>query len=185
MKTQIEKIVATFKSNRTKPSYWVQVVGALIVIGIIVAHYLFGVNLNTNAVLGDVTFIGALIALWGNLTDNSILEQTGNTIKGNPDIYIKTADTVVDALDTAAKQLQTAKTTVTQTVKSAGSAASSASAQSSEVASAYQVAASAAEAGDTSTASSAATLASSLVANLDINAQSVNETTSESASQAS
>lgn len=182
MKKQFEKIIATFKANKTKPSYWVQVVGALIVIGIIVAHYLLGVNINTDATLGGVLVVGSVLALWGNLTDNSILEQAGNTLKGNSNVIVKTADTVVDALDTAVDQLQAAKTTVTQTVKSADSAASSASAQGSEVASAYQVAASAAAAGDTSTASSASSLAASLAASTANNVTSSTNVAPESAS---
>lgn len=184
MKSEIEKIVATFKANYKKASYWVQVLGALIVLGILVAHYAFGVNVNSDTVVMSAIAIGAVLSFWGVLTDNSIMESVGDTLKGNSNVYVKTADTVEKAIDTAVAQLQSAKANVASSASEASSTATSASEQSSELASAYSTAASAAAAGDTETATSAAALASSLVADSDSNAQSVTETTSESASQA-
>lgn len=184
MKSEIEKIVATFKANYKKASYWVQVLGALIVLGILVAHYAFGVNINSDVVAMSVIAIGAALSFWGVLTDNSILESAGNTLKGNSNVYVQTADTVEKAIDTAVAQLQSAKASVASSASEASSTATSASEQSAEIASAYSTAASAAAAGDTETATSAAAVASSLASSTDTSTTTTTNVTSESTSQA-
>ena len=165
-------IQATLKANYKKPAYWAQIIGSVLIIGLAVATVFFGVKIDANAVVLVITAVGAILAFVGAITDNSILEDTGNTIKTKSSTLAYTEQTVVEALAEAQAKIE--------------AAASQAEAQASQaVVAAYSQAASAAAVGDTVTASSAATLASSLAANLDSNAQSVNETTSESASQAS
>lgn len=170
-----QTIAATFKANYTKASYWAQIIGSVLVIGLAIATVFFNVSIDTNTVLLIITGVGALLAFWGVITDNSILEDTGNTIKSNSNVLASTEQTVVEALSEAQAKITAANS----------AAASQAEAQASQaVVAAYSQAASAAAVGDTATASSAAALASSLVADSDSNAQSVTETTSESASQA-
>ncbi|WP_455386465.1 holin [Lactiplantibacillus pentosus] len=172
----MEKITATFKANYKKPTYWAQIIGSVLIIGLAVSTVFFGVKIDTNAVVLVITAVGAILAFVGVITDNSILEDTGNTIKTKSNALASTEQTVVEALSEAQAKIEAANS----------AAASQAEAQASQaVVSAYSQAASAAAVGDTSTASSAATLASSLADNLNSNAQPVNEMASESASQAS
>ena len=109
MKTQWDKIVETFKANRNKPSYWVQMVGSLLVVGILIAHYFFGVGINSDMVLVVPVIVGSLLAVWGSATDNSILESAGNTLKGNSNQIVNTADNVSKVIDTAVDQLNEIK----------------------------------------------------------------------------
>ncbi|AYC70905.1 holin [Lactiplantibacillus plantarum] len=150
-------IQATLKANYKKPAYWAQIIGSVLIIGLAVATVFFGVKIDANAVVLVITAVGAILAFVGAITDNSILEDTGNTIKTKSNTLAYTEQTVVEALAEAQAK----------------------------IAAANSAAASAAAVGDTATASSAATLASSLAANLDSNVQADAETASESASQAS
>ncbi|MCH8632311.1 holin [Lactiplantibacillus plantarum] len=171
-----QTIAATFKANYTKASYWAQIIGSVLVIGMAIATVFFNVSIDTNTVLLIITGAGSLLAFWGVITDNSILEDTGNTIKTKSNALASTEEAVVEALSEAQAKIEAASS----------AAASQAESQASQaVVAAYSQAASAAAVGDTVTASSAATLASSLAANLDSNAQPDAETASESASQAS
>ncbi|MCT3283711.1 holin [Lactiplantibacillus pentosus] len=159
-----QTIAATFKANYKKPAYWAQIIGSVLIIGLAVATVFFGVKIDANAVVLVITAVGAVLAFVGVITDNSILEDTGNIIKTKSNTLASTEQTVVEALAEAQAKIEAANS----------AAASQAEAQASQaVVAAYSQA-----------ASSAATLASSLAANLDSNAQSVTETTSESASQA-
>ncbi|MBS0952356.1 holin [Lactiplantibacillus plantarum] len=168
-------IQATLKANYKKPAYWAQIIGSVLIIGLAVATVFFGVKIDANAVVLVITAVGAILAFVGAITDNSILEDTGNTIKTKSNALASTEQTVVEALAEAQAKIEAANS----------AAASQAEAQASQaVVAAYSQAASAAAVGDTATASSAATLASSLAANLDSNAQPDAETTSEPASQA-
>ncbi|MBU7449484.1 MULTISPECIES: holin [Lactiplantibacillus] len=170
-----QTIAATFKANYTKASYWAQIIGSVLVIGLAVATVFFNDSIDTNTVLLIITGVGSLLAFWGVITDNSILEDTGNIIKTKSNTLASTEQTVVEALSEAQAKIAAANS----------AAASQAAVEASQaVVAAYSQAASAAAVGDTATASSAATLASSLAANLDSNVQSDAETTSESASQA-
>ncbi len=168
-------IQATLKANYKKPAYWAQIIGSVLIIGLAVATVFFGVKIDANAVVLVITAVGAILAFVGAITDNSILEDTGNTIKTKSNALASTEQTVVEALAEAQAKIAAANS----------AAASQAEAQASQaVVAAYSQAASAAAVGDTATASSAATLASSLAANLDSNVQADAETASESASQA-
>ena len=165
--------MATFKANCKKPAYWAQIVGSVLIIGLAVATVFFGVKIDANAVVLVITAVGAILAFVGVITDNSILEDTGNTIKTKSNSLASTEQTVVEALAEAQAKIDAAKSV----------AASQAAVQASQaVVAAYSQAASAAAAGDTVTASSAATLASSLAANLNSNVQSDAEATSVAAS---
>lgn len=169
-------LTATFKANYKKPAYWAQIIGSVLIISLAIATVFFGVKIDANAVVLVITSVGAILAFIGVLTDNSILEDTGNTIKTNSNALAYTEQTVVEALSEAQAKIEAANSAVASQAESQASQA---------VVAAYSQAASAAAIGDTATASSAATLASSLAANLDSNAQSDTETASESASQAS
>ena len=148
-----QTIAATFKANYTKASYWAQIIGSVLVIGLAVATVFFNDSIDTNTVLLIITGVGSLLAFWGVITDNSILEDTGNTIKTKANTLASAEQVVVEALSEAQAKIEVASS----------AAASQAEAQASQaVVAAYSQAASAAAVGDTVTASSAATLASSL-----------------------
>ncbi|KRO28476.1 holin [Lactiplantibacillus fabifermentans] len=176
MKNFLATITATFKANYKKPAYWAQIIGSVLVIGLAVVTVFFGVKIDANTVLLVITALGSVLAFWGVITDNSILEDTGNTIKAKSNALASTEQTVVEALTEAQAKIEAANS----------AAASQAAVEASQaVVAAYSQAASAAAVGDTATASSAAALASSLAADSDSNVQAGTETVSESASQAS
>lgn len=153
-----QTIAATFKANYTKASYWAQIIGSVLVIGMAIATVFFNVSIDTNTVLLIITGAGSLLAFWGVITDNSILEDTGNTIKSKSNALASTEETIVEALSEAQAKIEAA---------SSAAASESAAATSQAVVSAYSEAASAAAAGDTDAASSAAALASSLAASVE------------------
>lgn len=165
-------IKATLKANYKKPAYWAQIIGSVVIIGLSVATIFFGVKIDANAVVLVITAVGSILAFVGAVTDNSILEDTGNTIKTKSSTLASTEQTVVEALAEAQAKIEAANS----------AAASQAQAQTTQAAvDAYSQAASAAAVRDTATASSAATLASSLVASLDNNTQSDTESSSQTA----
>ncbi|MCJ8184822.1 holin [Lactiplantibacillus pentosus] len=170
-----ETIAATFKANYNKSSYWAQIIGSVLVIGMAIATVFFNVSIDTNAVLLIITGVGSLLAFWGVITDNSVLEDTGNTIKSKSNALASTEETIVEALSEAQAKIEAA---------SSAAASESAAAASQAVVSAYSEAASAAAAGDTDAASSAAALASSLSSSTDTSTTTTTTVTSESTSQA-
>ncbi|QRG95906.1 holin [Lactiplantibacillus plantarum] len=165
-------IQATLKSNYKKPAYWAQIIGSVLIIGLAIATVFFGVKIDANAVVLVITAVGAILAFVGAITDNSILEDTGNTIKTKSSTLAYTEQTVVEALAEAQAKIEAANS----------AAASQSEAQASQaVVAAYSQAASAATAGDMVTAQSAASLASSLGASTTISADSSANKTSEHA----
>ncbi|GFE99875.1 holin [Lactiplantibacillus plantarum] len=165
-------IQATLKANYKKPAYWAQIIGSVLIIGLAIATVFFGVKIDANAVVLVITAVGAVLAFVGAITDNSILEDTGNTIKTKSNTLASTEQTVVEALAEAQAKIAAANSL----------AASQSEAQASQaVVAAYSQAASAATAGDMVTAQSAASLASSLGASTTISADSSANKTSEHA----
>lgn len=165
-----ETIVATFKANYTKASYWAQIIGSVLVIGLAVATVFFNVSIDTNTVLLIITGVGSLLAFWGVVTDNSILEDTGNTIKSKSNTLASAEQVVVEALSEAQAKIEAA---------SSAAASEAAAATSQAVVSAYSEAASAAADGDTAAASSAAALASSLAASVETSTTTTTTTTAD------
>nr|WP_241674258.1 phage holin family protein [Lactiplantibacillus plantarum] len=90
-------IQATLKANYKKPAYWAQIIGSVLIIGLAVATVFFGVKIDANAVVLVITAVGAILAFVGAITDNSILEDTGNTIKTKSSTLASTEQTVVEA----------------------------------------------------------------------------------------
>ncbi|KLD41140.1 hypothetical protein [Lactiplantibacillus plantarum] len=165
-------IQATFKANYKKPAYWAQVVGSVLIIGLAVATVFLGIKIDSNAIVMVITAAGAVLAFVGAITDNSILEDTGNTIKTKSNVLASTEQTVVEALAEAQAKIEAANS----------AAASQSEAQASQaVVAAYSQAASAATTGDMVTAQSAASLAASLGASTTVSADSSANKTSEHA----
>lgn len=119
----VAKFVKTFEVNKTKPSYWLQIIGSLLIIGLAVSSAFFGLKIDRSDVLMVFTVIGSVLAFVGTVTDNSILEHVGDDIKDNSDSLTKSEQDVLNKLVEAQKAIEDAKTPVDK-AQSALSAAS-------------------------------------------------------------
>jgi len=108
----IAQFVKTFEVNKTKPSYWLQIVGSLLIIGLAVGSAFFGLKIDRSDVLMVFTVIGSVLAFVGTVTDNSILEHVGDDIKDNSDSLTKSEQDVLDKLIEAQKAIENAKTPI-------------------------------------------------------------------------
>lgn len=170
MKKNLEKIAATFKSNHNKAAYWAQLVGSVLIVGLAIGTVFFKLQIDSSAALMIITGIGAVLSLWGTITDNSILEDTGDTIKTKANVLASTEQSVVAALTEAQEKIEATKTSLSTATSHA-------------IADAYSTAASAAANGDTDAASTAATLAANLTVSSTSTAASTTNSASESVSQ--
>lgn len=119
----VAQFVKTFEVNKTKPSYWLQIIGSLLIIGLAVGSAFFGLKIDRSDVLMVFTVIGSVLAFVGTVTDNSILEHVGDDIKDNSDSLTKSEQDVLNKLIEAQKAIENAKTPVDK-AQSALSAAS-------------------------------------------------------------
>ena len=105
----VAQFVKTFEVNKTKPSYWLQIIGSLLIIGLAVGSAFFGLKINRSDVLMVFTVIGSVLAFVGTVTDNSILEHVGDDIKDNSDSLTKSEQDVLNKLVEAQKAIENAK----------------------------------------------------------------------------
>jgi len=108
----VAQLVKTFEVNKTKPSYWLQIVGSVLIIGLAVGSAFFGLKIDRSDVLMAFTAIGSVLAFLGTVTDNSILEHVGDDIKDNSDDLTKSEQDVLNKLVEAQKAIEDAKTPV-------------------------------------------------------------------------
>ena len=106
----VAQFVKTFEVNKTKPSYWLQIIGSLLIIGLAVGSAFFGLKIDRSDVLMVFTVIGSVLAFVGTVTDNSILEHVGDDIKDNSDSLTKSEQDVLNKLIEAQKAIEDAKT---------------------------------------------------------------------------
>lgn len=113
IKTAIDNFVAqfvkTFQANKNKPSYWLQVIGSILIIGLAVGSAFFGLKIDKSDVLMVFTIVGSVLAFVGTVTDNSILEHVGNDIKSNSDNLTQNEQDLLSKLVEAQKALEEAK----------------------------------------------------------------------------
>ncbi len=105
----IAQFVKTFEANKNKPSYWLQIIGSLLIIGLAVGSAFFGLKIDKSDVLMVFTVVGSVLAFIGTVTDNSILEHVGNDIKSNSDSLTKSEQDLLKKLVEAEKTLEDAK----------------------------------------------------------------------------
>lgn len=110
----ISQFVKTFEANKTKPSYWLQVIGSILIIGLAVGSAFFGLKIDRSDVLMVFTVIGSVLAFVGTVTDNSILENVGNGIKNDSDSLTSSEQDVLNKLVEAQKAIENAKTPTEQ-----------------------------------------------------------------------
>lgn len=108
----VAQLVKTFEVNKTKPSYWLQIVGSVLIIGLAIGSAFFGLKIDRSDVLMAFTVIGSVLAFVGTITDNSILEHVGDDIKDNSDSLTKSEQDVLNKLVEAQKAIEDAKTPV-------------------------------------------------------------------------
>lgn len=104
------QFVKTFEVNKNKPSYWLQIIGSVLIIGLAVGSAFFGLKIDRSDVLMVFTVIGSVLAFVGTVTDNSILEHVGDDIKDNSDSLTKNEQDVLNKLVEAQKAIENAKT---------------------------------------------------------------------------
>lgn len=105
----VAQFVKTFEVNKTKPSYWLQIIGSLLIIGLAVGSAFFGLKIDRSDVLMVFTVIGSVLAFVGTVTDNSILEHVGDDIKDNSDSLTNSEQDVLNKLVEAQKAIENAK----------------------------------------------------------------------------
>lgn len=110
----ISQFVKTFETNKTKPSYWLQIIGSVLIIGLAVGSAFFGLKIDRSDVLMVFTVIGSVLAFVGTVTDNSILENVGNGIKNDSDSLTSSEQDVLNKLVEAQKAIENAKTPTEQ-----------------------------------------------------------------------
>lgn len=103
---EFKLIIATFKANKKDIKFWLQILASLAVVVLVVLHYTIGLNINSDQVLQALVGIGSILSLWGVMTDNSILKNSGAEI--DPSTIIKNADNLTDQLDALTKSAKTA-----------------------------------------------------------------------------
>jgi len=106
----IAQFVKTFEVNKNKPSYWLQIIGSVLIIGLAVGSAFFGLKIDRSDVLMAFTVIGSVLAFVGTVTDNSILEHVGNDIKSDSDSLTDSEQDVLNKLVEAQKAIENAKT---------------------------------------------------------------------------
>jgi len=106
----IAQFVKTFEVNKNKPSYWLQIIGSILIIGLAVGSAFFGLKIDRSDVLMAFTVIGSVLAFVGTVTDNSILEHVGNDIKSDSDSLTDSEQDVLNKLVEAQKAIENAKT---------------------------------------------------------------------------
>lgn len=106
----IAQFVKTFEVNKNKPSYWLQIIGSVLIIGLAVGSAFFGLKIDRSDVLMAFTVIGSVLAFVGTVTDNSILEHVGNDIKSDSDSLTDSEQDVLSKLVEAQKAIENAKT---------------------------------------------------------------------------
>ena len=121
----IAQFVKTFEANKDKPSYWLQIVGSVLIISLAIGSAFFGLKIDRSDVLMAFTVIGSVLAFVGTVTDNSILENVGNGIKNDSDSLTSSEQDVLNKLVEAQKAAEKAKTS-TEKVQLALSAANEA-----------------------------------------------------------
>lgn len=125
----ISQFVKTYEANKDKPSYWLQVIGSIFIIGLAVGSAFFGLKIDKSEVLMVFTIVGSVLTFVGTVTDNSILEHVGNDIKSNSDSLTKSEQDLLNKLVEAQKTLEESKKHVNESQpadKSPESASSSA-----------------------------------------------------------
>lgn len=105
----IAQFVKTFEANKTKPSYWLQIIGSILIIGLAIGSAFFGLKIDRSDVLMTFTVIGSVLAFVGTVTDNSILENVGNGIKDDSDSLTNSEQDVLNKLVEAQKAIENAK----------------------------------------------------------------------------
>lgn len=110
----VTKLVKTFEANKTKPSYWLQIIDSILIIGLAVGSAFFGLKIDRSDVLMVFTIIGSILAFVGTVTDNSILENIGNGIKNDSDSLTSSEQDVLNKLVEAQKAAEKAKTPTEQ-----------------------------------------------------------------------
>lgn len=110
----VSQFVKTFETNKTKPSYWLQIIGSVLIIGLAVGSAFFGLKIDRSDVLMVFTVIGSVLAFVGTVTDNSILENVGNGIKNDSDSLTSSEQDVLNKLVEAQKAIENAKTPTEQ-----------------------------------------------------------------------
>lgn len=110
----IAQFVKTFEANKAKPSYWLQIVGSVLIIGLAIGSAFFGLKIDRSDVLMVFTVIGSVLAFVGTVTDNSILENVGNGIKNDSDSLTNSEQDVLNKLVEAQKAIENAKTPTEQ-----------------------------------------------------------------------
>lgn len=105
----IAQLVKTYEANKDKPSYWLQVIGSIFIIGLAVGSAFFGLKIDKSEVLMVFTIVGSVLAFVGTVTDNSILEHVGTDIKSNSDSLTKSEQDLLNKLVEAQKTLEEAK----------------------------------------------------------------------------
>ncbi len=105
----IAQFVKTYEANKDKPSYWLQVIGSVFIIGLAVGSAFFGLKIDKSEVLMVFTIVGSVLTFVGTVTDNSILEHVGNDIKSNSDSLTKSEQDLLNKLVEAQKTLEEAK----------------------------------------------------------------------------
>ncbi|AVH85650.1 hypothetical protein [Lactobacillus phage Maenad] len=105
----IAQFVKTFEANKAKPSYWLQIVGSVLIIGLAIGSAFFGLKIDRSDVLMTFTVIGSVLAFVGTVTDNSILENVGNGIKDDSDSLTNSEQDVLNKLVEAQKAIENAK----------------------------------------------------------------------------
>lgn len=105
----IAQFVKTFEANKDKPSYWLQVIGSVLIIGLAVGSAFFGLKIDKSEVLMVFTVVGSVLAFVGTVTDNSILEHVGNDIESNSDDLANKEQDLLNKLVETEKALEEAK----------------------------------------------------------------------------
>lgn len=109
MKNIWTTIIETFRANKNKPAYWSQIIGSILVVGFVIGNLFFGLNLDGNTIAIIVLGIGSVLAVLGTVSDNSVLEDTGNTVKSGSGQVAVSEKAIEDALKGVGEAIKTAQ----------------------------------------------------------------------------